>query len=444
MFLVIFDPFSESEMSQLVKVDMIDEQLRVRTRESVNKEFKENFSLSSLGDYARTMAAFANARGGYLIFGVTDSPRIAQGLAGKARTQFDDFDSAKLTEALNNLFSPEFHWKVSHTELHGKHLGLIYTYVSDRKPVVAVKNFDRAKIREGDIFYRYRGQSSRIKYPELRTILDEVKSKENQKFMKHIEHLLMAGASNVALLDFSKNTLTGSSGQSVLVDHEMLDEISFIREGEFDEVAGAPTLKVVGEVVPAHTVTFGDNVVHQAVTTEDIIKDFLLQSRPAAPKEYIRQAAAGTTSMVPVHYYRQVANMTHDQLVDFIAAQNVRSVAKRRLIVNLDEPYEDPSLPDSQHPSTKARRDYYQQILKRGFSVNEEISSTHAAHIMHALQWLTEQQVHELFDDLREITLRIFEQWYLNGGPVVDKIRRAVVHLDKAMFREKYDPKTNG
>src|SRR5690625_4710815 len=136
---------------------------------------------------------------------------------------------------------------------------------------------DKVNVREGDILYRYSGQSRRIKYPELRTILDEAKSKENQKLMKHFEHLLMAGASNVALLDFRKNTLTGSSGQSVLLDDKMLEEISFIREGEFDEVTGAPALKVVGEVVPAQTVAAGEQVVQRTVTTEDIIKDFLQQ-----------------------------------------------------------------------------------------------------------------------------------------------------------------------
>lgn len=439
---MIFDPFSNTEISDLVKVEKSGERLRVRTRESFNKEFKENFSLSSLGAYARTMAAFANARGGYLIFGVTDSPRIVQGLSGNSREQFDALDPARLTEELNKLFSPELRWRFDHTEVHGKHLGLIYTYESEYKPVVAVDNFSKAKIREGDILYRYSGQSSRIKYPELRAILDDAKSKENQKLMKHFEHLLMAGASNVALLDFSKNTLTGSSGQSVLLDEKMLEDISFIREGEFDEVAGAPALKVVGEVVPAQTVAFGEKVVHQAVTPEDIIRDFLQQSSPMAPKEYLRQAAAGTTSTVPVHYYRRAANMSHDQLVDFIARQQVRSQAKKRLLSNLDEPYEEPTLPESQHPSTLIRKNYYQKILEGSLSVDERISSTHAAHIMHAFQWLSEQQVHELFDDLRGTALKIFEKWYLEGGDVVHKIRLAVAHLDKAMFREKPDTKT--
>ena len=435
---MIFDPFSKTEISDLVRVEKNDQHLRVKTRESFNKEFKENFSLSNLGEYARTMAAFANARGGYLIFGVTDSPRIAKGLTGKTKEQFDALDPAKLTDGLNRYLSPELHWIVGHTEIEGRYLGLIYTFESEQKPVVAVESIDKTKVREGDILYRYSGQSRRIKYPELRTILDEAKSKENQKLMKHFEHLLMAGASNVALLDFRKNTLTGSSGQSVLLDDKMLEEISFIREGEFDEVTGAPALKVVGEVVPAQTVAVGEKVVHRTVTTEDIIKDFLQQFTPIAPKMYLRQAAAGSSSIVPVHYYRRAAKMTHDQLVDFIAAEQVRSPTKKRLLASLDEPYEDRTPPSEiLHPSTVIRKRYYGQILEKSLEVDENLSSTDAAHIMETFQWLSDQQIGELFEYLRKVALKIFEKRYVQDSKVADKIRRAVAHLDKAKFREK-------
>lgn len=437
---MVFDPFSKTEISDLVRVEKSEDQLRVKTRESFNKEFKENFGLSNLFEYARTMAAFANARGGYLIFGVTDSPRIAKGLTGKAKEQFEKLDPAKLTSGLNQYLSPELHWDVGYAEIEGRSLGLIYTFESEQKPVVVVQNMDKVNVREGDILYRYSGQSRRIKYPELRTILDEAKSKENQKLMKHFEHLLMAGASNVALLDFSQNTLTGSSGQSVLLDDKMLEDISFIREGEFDEVAGAPTLKVVGDVIPAQTVAVGDRVVHQTVTTEDIIKDFLQQVTPIAPKEYLRQAAAGNSFIVPVHYYRRAAKMTHDQLVDFIAAEQVRSPTKKRLLTSLDEPYTDGNPPgESKHRSTVIRKRYYGQILEKSLLVNEDLSSEDAAHIMEVFQWLSEKQVSELFEYLRKIALDIFEKWYEQDSKVADKIRRAVTHLDKAIFRERND-----
>ena len=91
--------------------------------------------------YARTMAAFANARGGYIIFGVADNPRIAVGLDGSARDAFDNLDQAKLTAGLNDIFSPELHWELGLVEVAGVTLGAIYAFEADDKPVVAKKSY---------------------------------------------------------------------------------------------------------------------------------------------------------------------------------------------------------------------------------------------------------------------------------------------------------------
>lgn len=105
-------PFSSSAKADLIRVRENGSDLHVLTRESATKEFKENFTWGSIGLYARTMAGFANARGGYILFGITDNPRRAVGLSEKARSDFDNLDQAKLTEGLNELFSPEIHWEL--------------------------------------------------------------------------------------------------------------------------------------------------------------------------------------------------------------------------------------------------------------------------------------------------------------------------------------------
>ena len=61
-------------------------------REGQELEFKEQFNLGGLADYFRDFAAFANNRGGYLIFGVKNSPRLLTGLRRFSLEQFEKID----------------------------------------------------------------------------------------------------------------------------------------------------------------------------------------------------------------------------------------------------------------------------------------------------------------------------------------------------------------
>ena len=52
----------------------------IRSRESNTVEFKQSFNKGNTAAYAKTMAAYANNSGGYIIFGITDSPSKIVGL----------------------------------------------------------------------------------------------------------------------------------------------------------------------------------------------------------------------------------------------------------------------------------------------------------------------------------------------------------------------------
>ena len=82
--------------------DILNELLRTKGetffhREGQELEFKEQFNLSGLADYFRDFAAFANNKGGYLIFGVKDIPRIPIGLTLTSREQFEKIDPEKIS-----------------------------------------------------------------------------------------------------------------------------------------------------------------------------------------------------------------------------------------------------------------------------------------------------------------------------------------------------------
>mgnify|MGYP002627971886 CR=1 FL=1 len=53
-----------------------------------------------MAKYAKTMAAFANRDGGYIIYGVKNNPRIVVGMRDNI---FDEYDDAK-SEAIATYF----------------------------------------------------------------------------------------------------------------------------------------------------------------------------------------------------------------------------------------------------------------------------------------------------------------------------------------------------
>jgi hypothetical protein len=387
------------------------------------------------------MAAFANARGGYIFFGITDNPRTVVGLDGKARASFDNLDQAKLTESLNEIFSPEIHWVIDLIAItDSKVIGVIYTFEADDKPIVARKPYQQqnAKIAEGDIFYRYNSRSQRIRFPELRRLLDEARDREQRAMMSHIDTLIRAGAANAAVLNFSDNILQGPTGQKVLMDEVLLDQISFIHEGEFDEVAGAPALKVVGEVQPATAITVGEErIVRTALSSDDVLYDFLLRRNVGNPEQYVRQTATGTTGFLPVQYYRVLARKSHEELLAYVNSIATRAPAKRKLVDRLemsDDMKIAPPMSDSPHPSTVERRSYFDCLVTDKAADITFAKPSEAQHLLEAMKALDDDQIAERFEVILQLMVRAFDAYYSSEAKVADALRRAACRVDSAMF----------
>lgn len=75
----MFNPFSKTKINHIFRFRS-KESMRIKTRESTEIEFKESFNWANKSMYAKTMVAFSNAKGGYIVFGVTNSPREVKGL----------------------------------------------------------------------------------------------------------------------------------------------------------------------------------------------------------------------------------------------------------------------------------------------------------------------------------------------------------------------------
>jgi len=220
---------------------------KITSRESGWLEFKEQFNWLSKDKYAKSMVAFANNKGGYIVFGIKDKPRE---LVGLQSNNFENTDEAKITAYLNEVFSPEIIFEKFVIEVRSKNIGVLYTHQAKHKPVVCSKN--DGDLKESDIFYRYNARSERIKFPELKTLLDEIKTEERKSWMEHLEKISKIGPTNTAILDMVGGEIKGSGG-TLVIDRKLVPKLKFIKEGNFKE-SGKPVLKLVGDVKPVSVI----------------------------------------------------------------------------------------------------------------------------------------------------------------------------------------------
>jgi hypothetical protein len=308
---------------------------RLISRENSRLEFKESFNLGSADEYAKTAAAFANTQGGYIVFGVKDSPRQIVGLK---TSNFETFDSAKLTNALNERFAPEIHWESHvHTE-RGYKVGLLFISEGMQKPVVCTRN--GGCLQQGAIYYRYRGRSEAIRYPELRKILDHERARERDLWMKQLRKISEVGVDNVALLNLKSGEVSGANGR-FYVSEELLPKLQFIREGHFVENQGSPALRLLGDLQGAEGPAIQATVqMPMPIREPQIIKAFIDRESVLSPTEYLKAICFEQSYFFPVYFFVQQTNETIDETIDLLRRLDVRGTVRDKLIERLQRPEE--------------------------------------------------------------------------------------------------------
>lgn len=254
----------------------------VRHHESQTLEFKENFNFAGLAEYFRDFAAFANNKGGWLIFGVKDRPRRELiGLSDKSRAQLEKLDPEKISGYLLEDFAGNITWEFEIIEYKKLYFGVFYIEEASVKPIICKKD-ENETIKNGEIYYRYGGRTQKILYAELEAIINHRIEKQNNQWIDLVTKIGKSGPQNAAILDVEKGVISKNNAQILVVDDTLAKSVKWIKEGQFDEKEGAPTLKLVGEVQPIETV--------EVVKKEKInrLKEYPLSAHELAQKIRLR------------------------------------------------------------------------------------------------------------------------------------------------------------
>ena len=432
------NPLSADTLTSLFRTSSKDE-FRIVNRESVTIEFKESYSNSSISQYFKAIAAFANNAGGHLIFGVGDKPRRLKGLSGKSLDQFETIKVEEFTKALMDYFSPSIQWDHCTFEFKGLCFGVIYVHPLKKKPCICKKSYDNSNtkyaLKEGDIYYRYGGRSERIKYEELAAIIDANRQIEQQQWMALLQKIAKIGVDNTMILNAETGDLSGN-GKSIIFDEALLEQIKFIKEGEFVEVKGQPTLRLIGDIqsVSSGKVVFKETEkkVVKAIEPHDITRSFLSSEVVSEPIEYIKRICSLSTANVPLYYYVMLSQLSIVEVLDFVKQIPSRSQGKDKLIERLEgKRIEQNVISDFSTSASEEKRKYKKMWLDEEI----DLSTADLNRCVQAFLCLTPEEIQAHENYLKQTFKDIFETLFENANPVVATlIRKAICRLDEILY----------
>jgi len=219
----------------------------VNHKENIHLEFKESFTRNAKY-YMRSVCAFANNQGGYIIFGVKNQPRKPIGL--KDFKKFDEYDSKDFATEIQNCISIYVNFDFYHfdQEINNEIIkfGVLKIEESEQKPVICKVSDNVNKLREGAIYYRYTAKSEEIKAQDLIKLIQKEKDKEKELWIKNIQRMAQIGVRNSGIFSYDGEIFAGE--RKVIIDKDIIDKIKFIKEGHFTEREGTPALILKGEI----------------------------------------------------------------------------------------------------------------------------------------------------------------------------------------------------
>lgn len=433
----IENPLSTDILTNLFRTTRSDS-MRIINREGMTIEFKESFNFGSMAQYLKTMASFANHKGGYIIFGVGDKPRRLLGLKEKHLEQFEDFKVEVFTQTIMDYFSPAILWDHCTFEYKGLSFGVIYTYEAKRKPCICKKSYDASNkkysLKEGDIYFRYSGKSERIKYNELEDILSKERLLEEERWLHFLKNAAKVGIDNVGLLDINEGVLSGTRG-SILIQEDLLNKISFIKEGEFVEKKGKPTLRLIGDIERVDTgkliVKETTRKVGKAIEMGDLVTAFLENREVDEPMEYVRAVCSANSANYPIYYFIKKSGGTISDAINIIEKSKARGQTRKRLIERLEGKYiKQQFTTETNTRASQERKNYIDYWKKETLPDNiQDVKRCLEAFLSLDGSILVSKKTY-----IKKILGEIFASYYTTSKPnIAALIRSAICRMDEVI-----------
>ena len=388
----------------------------IELKEGILHEFKESFNWAGREQYARVMASFANSSGGYLIFGIKDDGSFI----GLSNYNFENRDPADISLYLNSVFSPAIVWEKLVCEYDGYKIGIIEVKEADEKPIISHKNGQ--EIKEGDILYRYTGQTEKIRYPELKSIIEKEKRKYGERLLNGLKMIVEKGPDTVKLLDLDElKDLRG--GKLYVIDSKPSDLEVKVREvsesGTSDDI-GLKIISIEGKAIPIPVTEFAN------ISSELIVYSFLDRELPRNhdPRGFVERLPYETSGLVPVYFFIKKASMSIEEALQIIKKAKSTTRGRSTLINRLT---------GAEYNFGFQTNSNILEPLVNGRKNSNEIRTPEIKYILQAIRSVSKDYLEHNWPKIKEIIRYIYENYYMNPKLRLD-LRMAICYCDKTLF----------
>lgn len=308
----------------------------MKRKESDTLECKQNFNWANKINYGKLFCSFANHRGGYVIFGVRNKPHE---LIGLQNDRFSDKDLSEITQYLNEHFSPSIEWHSYEHEQKRNKFGIIYVAELKDKPVMCIEHDTRTSdiIKEGEIYYRYCGQTKVIRAVDLHRIINERIERERKNWRRMLIKMARLRPEHTEIFDAERGMLE-INDKTIIIDESILSKLKYIKEGELKKKKGVPVLRLIGniETVPEGGIFPVRKVrIPTGIHRNDIYNVFF-KGKCGYPEECLKQLVYENTYYLPVWFFIEKANLSVERATNILNEQkgsnnNIRKKLVERL-----------------------------------------------------------------------------------------------------------------
>ena len=287
---------------------------RLRDGETAQQECKVAFDSRRMTPIIKAIAALANNKGGFIFVGVEDGDCRVVGMADDA---FQNTDIVHISQKVKTHLTPTPDFVKATIVVGELQVGVIFVEKYFEPPIIVSR--DGTDLESGTILFRSPGQSAKISAGDLLILLRERDQASQSKLLKSAQRVADIGLHNSLIVDTREGTIEADDTK-VMIDRDLADQLEFIREGEFEEVEGAPALRLIGDVrAVEQDGQVRERIENRVLTADTVLEAFLAQESVRTPLEFVRESALVQRQWLPIFYFVSISTKSVDEAIEALS-----------------------------------------------------------------------------------------------------------------------------